>query len=127
MSHRDRLVLFLAVLSLSLAACSKRHDLQTVSTYKFTNTLKEQVKLDIFSSSNDYNNGGEIICSYQIEAGDTVSISLAALKTYWIDWYSKDYSFHNWGDDLRIGVFARGTPAPEMPVASENGCGFLSV
>src|SRR6478735_222670 len=103
------------LLTLTILGCSKPEGLKTQSIYKFTNTLNERVNFDLYDNREDYGNGGPILNSYQIEPGAAASIPLQALKTYWIDWYSANYSFNNWGDSVSNG-YAQGSPGPKIQI-----------
>ena len=81
--------------AISLTACHK-YELQTVSTYSFTNATGARITFDIYGSKADYNNNRNVTAKYYMEPGATQTISLNVLQTYWIDWYTSDYLFNNW-------------------------------
>jgi hypothetical protein len=106
-----------------MTACSKRKGIQTVSVYSFTNTLNYPVTFDVYGSKEDYSNNANIISRHVMEAGSTVPISFDAPKTYWVDWYTADYSFNNWGPDTvttgQGNSFNNPLPRPKLAIASE--------
>lgn len=114
-------VLSFSVLLTVLTACSKREDLQRISTYSFINTLKKEVNIDFYSSKDDYNNAGNAIKSLKLPQGEMMSVELEALDTFWIDWYSADFSLNNWGIEYGSNTYFYGAyPPPELRVAAQD-------
>ena len=105
--------IFLIVCLLSQVACSKREEIARESTYTFNNKLEAHVNLDIYPTEKVYKSYTNRAGHYVINAGAKEQITLAVGKTYWIDWYSDDYSWNNMWD---LGGSAQ--PGPKLQTAA---------
>lgn len=68
----------------------------------FANQLSEKVTLDIYSSEKDYAANGNVVLRKVLPAGENTIIpgsTFADGATYYMDWYSDDYYYHNWFND----------------------------
>jgi hypothetical protein len=109
-----QLLLGICALSLGLASC-KSPEVQTVSTYSINNATPYKVTLDIYPTKDDYLAYTNRSSQYFIEPGATLTLSLQALKTYWIDWYNANYTVNNWVDSTQSATDAM--PKPKLQVA----------
>jgi hypothetical protein len=91
---------------------------QTVTNYAITNTTPYKVAFDIYNKKEDYFTNTNRSEQYFIEPGATLNLSLEALKVYWIDWYSGDYTVNNWVDSLVPSTDAM--PMPKLQAAIED-------
>ncbi len=101
-------VVFLLLVVLLVASCRKREGIQKTSTYSFTNQNVKPLTLDIYGSEADYGLNTNRLQQHLIAPGEKVQVEFEALKTYWIDWYSPDYSLSNW----RASSNSSGQPEP---------------
>jgi hypothetical protein len=112
----------LLCLVLAVISCKKREALPVASKYSFTNILDRDITLDVYGSLDDYNNTRGCISKHHIPASATVEIFLDTRRSYWVDWYTPDYSFTNWVDSKHSGggPFSDAQPLPQIDVAMED-------
>ena len=114
-NHYNALLRYYNVARLS---CHKQ-EVKTESTYTFTNTTGQRIMFDLYGSKEDYSRNANRMHQYIIEPGTAQQIEFEALKTYWIDWYSADYSMNNWRSTY-TNEFDRPSPATEITIAAED-------
>src|ERR1043165_8541328 len=88
-------ILVIAFGLLLLPGCSKP-DAPVSSVYSFTNPFDVPITMDIYGSSEDYSHNKDRLGRYTIEPGQKLKVPFTPLETYWLDWYSADYSLNNW-------------------------------
>ncbi len=110
-------IVFLLLLTLLAASCRKREQIQKASTYSFTNQTDRILTFDFYNNEADYALNANRLQQRQILPGQKAQIELEALKTYWIDWYSPDYSLNNWRSSF-AGSSDRPYPPAELTVAA---------
>lgn len=119
--HVFRLIAYsISILFFSFCACSKRERQQTISNYTFTNTLNEDVTVDFYNSMDDYQSLNNPLQTLKIPVGGSSTVELEALRTYWLDWYSQDFMFHNWSASEADKPSNISFPSPKFTTAIED-------
>lgn len=94
-SIMKNLLLPCLLIILLLEACGKK-GIPTESTYTFINRTGEKINLDMYGSKADYEADTNRLAHYIIMPDSSRKMVLEMGKTYWMDWYSDDYSVNNW-------------------------------
>lgn len=77
----------------------KKSPIQTApeTNFAFVNTLNESVNVVIYKTPNDYNNNTNVLMQGVAAANGTyVAEKLKVDTTYYVDWYTNDFSYNNW-------------------------------
>jgi hypothetical protein len=112
------LALSFSFLLAALSSCGKRDFIQTKSNYAFTNNMDRAVTLDFYDNADDYYGAKNSIKRLQIPVGSSTPVELDAMRSYWVDWYSADYSMNNWAVDSN--GYQNNLPSAELRVAAED-------
>ena len=91
-------VLTLLAASIALYSCHKSSGTNGYN-YNFENLSDKPININIYSSLADYNNGTNIYISGKASVRGYLSIPIQKFttgKTYYIDYYSDDYTYTNW-------------------------------
>src|ERR1043165_6084841 len=115
---RYRLALLCIVM---IAGCNKPPGLQTVSIYSYTNTTPVHLSFDVYANQDDYYHSVNKLARYSLAPCATIQIPFEVSRTYWIDWYSDDYSYSNRIDSGVTGrSYSDAYPGPRITAAEEN-------
>ncbi|RYD55800.1 MAG: hypothetical protein EOP56_14650 [Sphingobacteriales bacterium] len=82
---------------LLLSACGKDGADDTEVT--FVNRIGEPVTLNVYGSIDDYKNNSNVYLTQTIAASDKIIVGEGKLKpgqTYFMDWYTENYTINNW-------------------------------
>ncbi len=101
---------------LLLAGCMKRPDVSNQSRYTFSNQTGREIFFDIYPGPDEYYSNSNRSEQHVISPGGNLDLQLEIQKTYWIDWYSADFSVNNWQELTS----SRASPAPRITVAAED-------
>jgi hypothetical protein len=106
-----------------LGSCTRIDNTQQVANYTFTNSMHVPLRMDLYPSMEDYNNNRNLLQSYQLESGATLSMPLEVGKVYGIDWYSEGYRYSNWVNRSFFGGGATPTvhTLPYLGAAESGG------
>lgn len=99
--YRSRIILS-AVLLCALVAggCEKEENDKTDVT--LTNNLSEKVTLDVYMSADDYAKNNSPVLRKTLEPNENTILPGNTFKsgqTYYMDWYTDNYFYHNWFND----------------------------
>ena len=104
------------VMLLFFAACKKSGSYN----YTFVNQSDKQINIFIYRTEGDYNGGKWPAISGSINAHGSYIIPSSALqdsKDYYVDWYSSDLLYSNWGDSTQANMF---TPSGSVKTFTIN-------
>ena len=86
------------------------------SLFKFVNMVPIEVKLDLYRSQADMNNNTNVAYSFTVPGNGQATIPFRLFDTsatYYYDYYSSDFTFTQWGNDIydtlgtRFGQFTQ--------------------
>lgn len=92
-----KLIYLTGIVSL-VSSCKKEKNADT-GIYIINNTVPRNVNVRIYPTLNDYNHNTNAILSTSIAANASTNVPMSnfdATKTYYIDYYTDDYSISNW-------------------------------
>jgi len=85
------------LLALSCKKEKKTNNEITYTNVLFSNTISEELNLRIYNSLQDYYNNANIIQKGVIPANGQLQMpNMQVGKTYYLEWYSDDYTYSNW-------------------------------
>jgi hypothetical protein len=87
--------------------------------YSFVNPFTVPVRLDIYGSRYDYGHNSNRIAQYILPPKTSTRVALSQLTTYWLDWYSNDYSLNNWAT-VSPDTSVRRQPLPLPPLTTST-------
>jgi len=106
----------LAVMVAFFTGCKK----QGSYNYTFVNQSDKQINIYIYRTEADYNGGKWPAISGTINAHGNYAVPSGALedsKDYYVDWYSSDLMYSNWGDSTQANKF---TPSGSVKTFNIN-------
>jgi hypothetical protein len=104
------------VLSAIFSSCKKKKDDNNRVT--FTNQINERINLVFYTSAQDYATNTNPHLEYTLAANERHIFEEKSFKAgseYYIDWYSNDFRYNNWYNDLynsSTAPYARIVPTP---------------
>jgi hypothetical protein len=99
--------LILVTIALTLCQCTKVRDVANTVTYTLHNQTGQRVIIDHYPSRQDYKDMTNRLGRDTVEAKASIRLPLHIGTTVWIDWYTTDFSMHNWTADRAM----EGAPA----------------
>lgn len=93
----------IVIVSQFFAACRK-----SSYSYTFLNQSDKEIKLFVYQTEGDYNSGSSPLLNGSINPHGSFTIPsniLQANSNYYVDWYSSDLLYSNWGDSTQANTF----------------------
>lgn len=93
-----------------LSGCTKKSGSYT---YTFVNQTDQTISINIYRTLSDYTDNSITVVRGSVKPHDNFAIPSSALtdsKDYYVDWYSEDFAYSNWGDTTTTIKF---TPSTE--------------
>ena len=106
-----QLVLTVSSWLIGMQSC-KSPELPSATQYVFRNTGNQAITLDLYGAKADYGTNTNMLERFVLSPGGVGKTRLLVGKTYWVDWYSDDYSLNNMSRRLGITL-----PWPELVTA----------
>lgn len=106
-------LIFIVGLLLISSGCNKQ---SSVYTYTIVNQTDKVINVYIYRTLSDYSDGQYNVVGGSINPNSTFPIPSNVLldsRDYYIDWYSADFNYSNWGDSSAVNKF---TPSRDQNI-----------